>query len=88
MDDSIRVNVGGDILWLSVEEFSNPKKRFWFEQTASSGQDPRWDARVNIAWAMYNALAYPYKPYKFIPRRVRGKFRFWLRCSLIKLGVI
>ena len=89
-NDFVIVNFGGDILRLPITEFDTPKKRFWFESNhRRSGDNPKLEARARIAWTMYNAKAYPWRvPDKIIPVRLRGPFRFWLRCSLTKLGVI
>jgi hypothetical protein len=87
MEDFIRVNVGGDILDLSVDEFSKPKKRFWFDQVAFTGNDPRLEARMHIAWQRYCSLSGQVFHYGLSTLK-RGAFRFWLRCSLTRLGVI
>ena len=88
--DFVIVNFGGDIIRLPITEFDTPKKRFWFEENCRrSGDNPKLEARARIAWQMYSAKVFPWQvPMRIIPIHLRGPFRFWLRCSLTKLGVI
>ena len=84
----VMVSVGSDILELPLWAFATKGQRRWLCQPRSSGDDPVLAAKAKLGWEMYSALVRPKRAQKVIPILKRDKFRFWLRCKLVKWGII